>query len=217
MDTNTVDTRTLRLPICAGETACERCEHLRHGTEAASCLLFREIVSKTVDGRAVRLEKCRTVEETGIADLDYWRREAGRLQTIVGAVCELVRSGEESTVLAVRRVVLANADLRNELTELRAARVHTVYFVDCSTGCSCCQGEDHERGPFSSREIAEERIARYRSLPLLASQYAKRGSYRICEREAEVLPDGRLIVDHHVYQKIVDEATPGGDEEKCAT
>lgn len=89
------------------------------------------------------------------------------------------------------------------------------YFVDCSTGCSCCRGENHERGPFSSREVADARVEQYRALPLLASQYAPRGNYSVYCREAEVLPDGRLIVDSRVYAGMRDDTVSGGDEERC--
>lgn len=64
--------RTLRLPIHAEEDACDRCEHLRRGSEAASCLLFREIVG-TLNGRAQRLEACRAAEEDSDAGRSrYW-------------------------------------------------------------------------------------------------------------------------------------------------
>lgn len=217
MSTNTTATRALRLPVAATETTCGQCGYLGRGTEAASCALFRKIVGDA-HGDPQRLAECRaaeTVESAESADLAYWRKEAGRLQTIVGAVCELARSGQESAIDAVRRVVLDNVNLRNELSELRAVRERAVYFVDCSTGCSCCQGEDHERGPFSSRAIAEARAKQYRAAPLLTSQYAPRGMYLVCERKAEVLPDERLVVDGRVYDKLVDCVPAGDDAEKC--
>lgn len=219
MNPNTTVTRALRLLVAADETTCGRCDHLRRGTEAASCALFRKLVGGA-HGDPERLGECRAAEvapAAEAADLAYWRKEAGRLQTIVGAVCELVRSGQEPAINAVRRVVLDNVDLRNELSELRAVRGRTVYFVDCSTGCSCCRGEDHERGPFSSRAIAEARVEQYQSAPLLGSQYALRGSYQIYERKAEVLPDERLVVDGRVYAGVVDETVAGSDVERCPT
>lgn len=45
----------------------------------------------------------------------------------------------------------------------------------------------------------------FKSLPLVASQYSKTGIYVIEEHDAEVLPDGRLIIDHRVLPGFCDE------------
>ncbi len=94
------------------------------------------------------------------------------------------------------------------------------FFIYCSTGCSCCNNENHYRGPFSSRSVAEERIKYYREHPILASQYAKRGVYDIepWEQlsngyETEQLPDGRLIINDRVYAGYVDNLPKGSDLE----
>jgi len=73
------------------------------------------------------------------------------------------------------------------------------YVVYCSTGCSCCSDENHYRGPFSTREIAEARCELYTKTRLLASQYARNGNYKIEEYDAELLPGGRVIVDDTVF------------------
>lgn len=69
----------------------------------------------------------------------------------------------------------------------------TAYTVYASTGCSCCNSE-HYRGPWRTREEAEAAAARYREDGLVSSQYAPQGRYFVEEHEAEVLPDGRLIL-----------------------
>lgn len=68
------------------------------------------------------------------------------------------------------------------------------FIVSCRTGCSCCSSENHYRGPFKTRETAEAKIIEFRAIPILASQYARRGNYSVEEAEIEVLPDGRVIV-----------------------
>ena len=96
-------------------------------------------------------------------------------------------------------------------TTFPQVKLFTIY---CSTGCSCCHNENHYRGPFSTRQIAEARVTDYRKESLLASQYARNGVYQIYEETAEQLPDGRLITGHLVYKKFVDDECPGSDEER---
>lgn len=78
------------------------------------------------------------------------------------------------------------------------------FIIRCRTGCTCCSHENHETGPYSSREIAEERVARFTKERRLASQYARNGVYEIEEYEAEVLPDGRIIVGSYVFNGWAD-------------
>ena len=79
------------------------------------------------------------------------------------------------------------------------------YLVACSTGCTCCSNENHTRGPFSSREIAEGACAKYLEVGVLGSQYARKGRYQVEEYDAELLPDGRVIVANVVVPKWKDE------------
>lgn len=65
-----------------------------------------------------------------------------------------------------------------------------IYFIYCSTGCTCCSNENHYRGPLATRPEAEEAIERYRSMPLLASQYASKGHYSIEEVKANISTQG---------------------------
>lgn len=76
-----------------------------------------------------------------------------------------------------------------------AAQCTSAFVVYASTGCTCCNNENHYRGPWRSREKVEEAVTRYRQERLLASQYALRGNYSIREVAAEILPDGRVILD----------------------
>ncbi len=80
-----------------------------------------------------------------------------------------------------------------------------VFMVECSTGCSCCSNENHDRGPYSTQEIAVKKIELFRQKKLLASQYSKTGVYCLQECDAEQLEDGRLIVENKVYKDFVDE------------
>ena len=73
------------------------------------------------------------------------------------------------------------------------------YVVYCTTGCSCCSSENHYRGPFSTREAAEAASDGYSKDKVLASQYARNGQYDIEVHDAEILPDGRVIIDDTVF------------------
>ena len=91
------------------------------------------------------------------------------------------------------------ARLKRQAIEPTPATRVTAYIIDCRTGCSCCSSDNHKRGPYTSSSIAEEKVASFRAIPLLASQYARSGVYDIEECEAEVLPDGRLIINERVF------------------
>lgn len=74
-----------------------------------------------------------------------------------------------------------------------------MYLIYTATGCSCCNDENHYRGPYKTKEDAERRISYYRHPKSkywpIASQYSKRGSYSIEEIKVEQLADGRYILD----------------------
>jgi len=90
------------------------------------------------------------------------------------------------------------------------------FLIYCSTGCTCCNDENHYRGPFSTKEIADARVPQYREQRVLASQYSSRGNYSVeGPYQGEQLEDGRIIGGDSVYQGFVDTQTPGGDEERC--
>ncbi len=95
--------------------------------------------------------------------------------------------------------------------ELKKVEYFTIY---CATGCSCCNGENHYRGPFSTHKIAEERVTFYSQQKLLASQYAPNGRYEINgPYEGEQLPDGRIIGDERVHDGFADDYLVSTDEE----
>lgn len=82
-----------------------------------------------------------------------------------------------------------------------------LYVIYCGTGCTCCNSENHYRGPYETREAAQAEIDSYLAPDSkfwpLASQYAKRGRYSIEEIAVEALPDGRLIVNgEHVTRDL---------------
>lgn len=78
------------------------------------------------------------------------------------------------------------------------------WFVHCETGCSCCRDENHYRGPYASLEDAERRRAFFQTHPILGSQYAPKGRYCIGEPcTAELLPDGRVIIESRVFPGFV--------------
>lgn len=76
-----------------------------------------------------------------------------------------------------------------------------VYWIEAMTGCSCCSYENFDYGFFFNKEEPQAIINRWSrgdGNPL-ASQYAKYGRYYLAEAEAEILPDGRLIVEGSVF------------------
>lgn len=73
------------------------------------------------------------------------------------------------------------------------------YIIHCSTGCSCCNEENHYRGPYKAQKDAEDAKAGFQLNKLLASQYAPEGRYSIEEHEAEELPDGRIIIGRRIF------------------
>jgi len=73
-----------------------------------------------------------------------------------------------------------------------------LYYIECSTGCTCCSNENFTQGFYLTKELADDEVAKYKlgiGNPL-ASQYAKYGRYRVVEVEAEELEDGRVVVNY---------------------
>lgn len=72
-----------------------------------------------------------------------------------------------------------------------------MWYIACSTGCSCCAYENFDQGFYDNSEEPQAIIDKWLKGDgnPLASQYAKHGRYRLCEVEVEILPDGRWIVD----------------------
>jgi hypothetical protein len=91
----------------------------------------------------------------------------------------------------------------------------TLFLIECRTGCTCCQGENHYRGLYATEDDAKRRINYYRTSPdkggywPLASQYSRRGNYSVHPATIETLPDGRKIIngstviDADEYQVII--------------
>ena len=88
------------------------------------------------------------------------------------------------------------------------------YIIYCSTGCSCCRDQNHFRGPYQSREIAEEAKSHFSRTKLLSSQYSSSGNYSIEERNCEILPDGRIIIDDRIHPRFMTEADFTNPEEE---
>ena len=80
-----------------------------------------------------------------------------------------------------------------------------VFTILCRTGCTCCSGENHYRGPYKTRGDAERRVAHFlndkNSFCPVASRYARRGRYTAYESKMEILDDGRAILASEVLDK----------------
>ena len=76
-----------------------------------------------------------------------------------------------------------------------------VWWIEATTGCSCCAYQNFNQGFYFNKEEPQTIIDKWSkgiNNPL-ASQYAKYGRYYLGEEEAEVLPDGRIIVGDKVF------------------
>lgn len=100
-----------------------------------------------------------------------------------------------------RRYWLTGDPEREETTELV-----DLWLIKCRTGCTCCSGENHFRGPYRDKESAERRrdsfLAKDSKFWPVASQYARRGSYSIACYQAEPITKGRFILDDLVVGDI---------------
>jgi hypothetical protein len=100
-----------------------------------------------------------------------------------------------------QRVVHVDKDA--EIEETKKPGPDVIFLIYCGTGCTCCNYENHRRGPYKSREDAKRRIGYYKHKDSefwpVASQYSRRGQYTIEEYEVEYLSDNRYIVDDEVY------------------
>ena len=76
-----------------------------------------------------------------------------------------------------------------------------VWWIEATTGCSYCAYQNFNQGFYFNKEEPQAIIDKWSkeiNNPL-ASQYAKYGRYYLGEEEAEVLPDGRIIVGDKVF------------------
>ncbi len=68
------------------------------------------------------------------------------------------------------------------------------YFIEASTGCTCCSNENFIQGPYRALSRALEQAQSFEKRRHLASQYASRGIYGLRKASYERLLDGRLIL-----------------------
>lgn len=76
-----------------------------------------------------------------------------------------------------------------------------VWWIEATTGYSCCAYQNFNQGFYFTKEEPQAIIDKWSKgidNPL-ASQYAKYGRYYLGEEEAEILPDGRIIVGDKVF------------------
>lgn len=77
--------------------------------------------------------------------------------------------------------------------------MNKAYAIECRTGCSCCSGDNHYRGPYKTKEDAERRIKFFKTPDSgycpVASQFARRGSYCVEEITIEDIGGNRSILD----------------------
>jgi hypothetical protein len=75
------------------------------------------------------------------------------------------------------------------------------YFIEACTGCTCCSDENFIQGPYLTLGEAQEEAESMYRCKRLASQYASRGTYYLYRyKDAEQLPDGRIICGHRIFE-----------------
>lgn len=79
------------------------------------------------------------------------------------------------------------------------------WFIEASTGCSCCSGENFTAGPYATKEDVDAAAQRYHNDRRLVSRYAPNGRYYVKVATCEVLPDGRVISEGMVWGPEVEE------------
>lgn len=85
------------------------------------------------------------------------------------------------------------------------SHTHKAYFVVSATGCTCCNNENMMFGPYRDVAAAKTRRDRNQSTKRFASQYAANGRHDIYTSQAELLPDGRLIIGATVFVNWADD------------
>lgn len=76
-----------------------------------------------------------------------------------------------------------------------------VWYIEASTGCLCCASENFDQGFYLNKEEPQAIIDEWKigNGNPLASQYAKYGRYYLHKTEAEILPDGRMIINGSIF------------------
>lgn len=76
-----------------------------------------------------------------------------------------------------------------------------VWYIEATTGCSCCACDNFDQGFYFNEEEPQKIIDEWQkgNGNPLASQYAKYGRYYLRKLVAEILPDGRMIVNNSVF------------------
>lgn len=92
-------------------------------------------------------------------------------------------------------------DMNVKNGENKMFETKNVWWIECCTGCSCCSDQNYDMGFWNNPEEPQKMIDRWLKGDgnPLASQYAKYGRYYLHSSTAEILPDGRIIVDDHVF------------------
>lgn len=85
-------------------------------------------------------------------------------------------------------------ELELEQATRPAPETGQAYFIEASTGCSCCRNENRTFGPYRSLDRARSMARSLHDRKYLASQYALNGLYYLCTADYEKLPGGRLII-----------------------
>jgi hypothetical protein len=76
-----------------------------------------------------------------------------------------------------------------------------VWYIEACTGCSCCANENFDQGFYFNEEEPQKIFDEWKvgNGNPLASQYATYGRYYLHKEVAEMLGDGRMIVNGSLF------------------
>lgn len=120
-------------------------------------------------------------------------------------------NADPDNIIAAKRLITAL--LRERTSQPQEPKKTIAFFISCQTGCSCCNNENHLTGPYRSLCFAREVADGYKQDKKLASQYSKTGIYNIGWSEVEILPDGRIVADDHIFGGFSDDPNFDGYNE----
>lgn len=120
-------------------------------------------------------------------------------------------NADPDNIISAKRLITAL--LRERTGKPQESKKAIAFFISCQTGCTCCNNENHLTGPYRSLCFAREVVDGYKQSKRLASQYSKNGIYEIGWSEVEILPDGRIVADDHIFGGFDDDPNFDGYNE----
>lgn len=126
-----------------------------------------------------------------------------RIEAIYGKSSPKLSFGYFEDYTEKERRITTKQKLKEILEEIEKTKTLKLWYIECSTGCTCCSDENFYQGFFKTKEEADSiaKIWGTEGNNPLGSKYARYGIYKVRQTEAEVLPDGRILALGQVFDK----------------